>query len=95
MIMRMTLTAAFGVASALVLSSAAFAQTVNRMPEPVESFRAVGDNGSHWGRTPDTTTGKVVVAPAPRPLAQHKKITQPIESFRAVGDNGTHSDAMQ
>jgi hypothetical protein len=95
MIMRIALTAALGVVSTLVLTSAAFAQTINRMPEPVESFRAVGDNGSHWGRTPDTASGTVVVTPAPRPLAQHRKIPEPIESYRAVGDNGSHGEAYQ
>ena len=55
--MRTSLTAAFGVAGALLLTPTAFAQTNHRMPEPVEFFQAVGDNGSHWGRTPDTSTG--------------------------------------
>ena len=96
MIMRMALTVALGVASTLVLSSAAFAQTIHRMPEPVQFFQAVGDNCSHWGRTPDTVTGDVVVAPAPRPLAQaHRKIQVPIESYRAVGNNGSHGESYQ
>jgi hypothetical protein len=91
--MRTSLTAAFGVAGALLLTPSAFAQTNHRMPEPVQFFQAVGDNGSHWGRTPDTFTGYVAApAPAPRPVA-HQKIPQPIETFRAVGDNGSHGEA--
>jgi hypothetical protein len=93
--MRMALTAAIGVASALLASTSSFGQTIKRMPEPVQFFQAVGDNGSHWGRTPDTMQGTVVLPPAP-PVAQaHRKVREPIESFRAVGDNGSHGEAYQ
>jgi hypothetical protein len=96
MIMRMALTAAIGVASALLVSTSSFGQTIKRMPEPFQFFHAVGDNGSHWGRTPDTYAGPVFLPQAPPPPGTpHHKIREPIESYRAVGDNGTHSDSYQ
>ena len=93
--MRMSFCLAIGTLSAVLVSSVAFAQTAKKNPEPIEFFRAVGDNGSHYGSTPDTAPGGVVTAqtPAPPPASSGHKIKEPIEFYRAVGDNGSHPDA--
>jgi hypothetical protein len=91
---------AFRLGVGLVLSlsstSVAFALPTQKSSQPIEFFRGVGDNGSHYGQTTDTTSATRAApgqarAPAPAPIA--KQTSQPIEFFRGVGDNGSHYGA--
>jgi hypothetical protein len=91
--MRNLICLSAGFALTLSLTSAAVALPNQKNSQPIEFFRGVGDNGSHYGQATGTSGGSAPTAvPAPaqsRATAVHKT-TQPIEFFRGVGDNGSH-----
>lgn len=94
--MRTALYIGSGLALSLSMASGALALSSQTSSQPIEFFRGVGDNGSHYGQVIGTSsaTAAPVQTHTPAPAPNVKKTSQPIEFFRGVGDNGSHYGAI-
>jgi hypothetical protein len=94
--MRNAISLAVGFALTLSSTLTAVALSSQKSSQPIEFFRGVGDNGSHYDQTVGTSgasTPAATPAPAPTRAPALNKTSQPIEFFRGVGDNGSHYGA--